>query len=323
MPESLGGGVHIGFKLPNCGGVMCQVDWARPETMLELARLARELRYDSVWLHDHTVTPRELQHLDQPPFYEPLVVMGALAAQVPDLKIGVATLILPFRDPVILTKQIVTLDRFFPGRFIVGLGLGQYESEFHAFGVDTYRSRGKLANEYLDIIEALLGDDAATVEGSFRSVRDARLYPKADFPNEPPVWIGGNSVPALKRAGRYGAGWIFSGALGPSEVREQLAAVVDRPDRFDVVLTATVAREEAALTAADEDGHRIHQHASAMSGSAEEVAIQMGEYITAGVSHFLLTFRSTDLEMVRSQMRWFADEVRPQLAGAVESLGRR
>ena len=101
---------HIGFKLPNCGGVMCNVEWATPANVVRLAGMARDLGYDSVWLHDHTVTPRELQHLDEPPFYEPLVVMAAIAGQVPDIVVGVATLILPFRDPVLLTKQMLYLE---------------------------------------------------------------------------------------------------------------------------------------------------------------------------------------------------------------------
>jgi alkanesulfonate monooxygenase SsuD/methylene tetrahydromethanopterin reductase-like flavin-dependent oxidoreductase (luciferase family) len=314
-------GPHIGFKLPNCGGVMCEVAWANPNTILELAGLASELRFDSVWLHDHTVTPRELQHLDQPPFYEPLVVMAALASQIGDIEIGVATLILPFRDPVILTKQIITLERFFPRRFIFGLGLGQYESEFESFGVDTYRSRGKVANEYLEIMKALMDGGGASVSGAFRSVRDAHMFPKGSFPTEPPIWIGGNSAPAMQRAARYGRGWIFSGALAPGNAREQLDTLAEAPRPFDVVLTATVARQDG-LSADGEDGHHIHQHSSVMAGSADEVARQIGDYVAAGVTYFLLTFRSSDLAAVESQMRWFATEVRPTLSAQLEAAGR-
>ena len=322
MPNPARTGPHIGFKLPNCGGVMCEVEWANPKTIVELGALAGELGYDSVWLHDHVVTPLELQQLEQPPFYEPLVVMAALASQVPDVQIGVATVILPFRDPVVLTKQIITLDRFFPGRFIVGLGLGQYESEFESFGVDTYHSRGRVANEYLDVMEALMREDGATVSGNFRSVRDAHVYPKGDFPLEPPIWIGGNSAPALRRAARYGCGWIFSGALAPSDVRDQLATLPSRPERFDVVLTATAARADDEPAPSDAGVHRIHQHASIISGAAHDVARQMGEYVAAGVGHFLLTFRSTDLSNLQDQMRWFASEVRPMLSTDLETAAR-
>jgi alkanesulfonate monooxygenase SsuD/methylene tetrahydromethanopterin reductase-like flavin-dependent oxidoreductase (luciferase family) len=180
--------------------------------------------------------------------------------------------------------------------------------------VDTYRARGKVANEYLDIIQALARDNGATVEGAFRTVRDAHANPKADFPNEPPVWIGGNSVAAMRRAARYGRGWIFSGALSPVALREQLGSAEPVTAPFDVVLTATAARQEGQPAAPDGDGHSIHQHASVMSGSAEEVAQQMQDYLAAGVTHFLLTFRSTQLAELKSQMRWFATDVRPRLA---------
>lgn len=302
---------HFGFKLPNCGGVLCETDWARPETILELAATAHELGYDSVWLHDHLLTPRELQHLTQPPFYEPMTVMSAVAAAVPEVKVGVATLILPLRDPVLLAKQIMTMEHFFPGRTIIGVGLGQYESEFQAFGSDSYRSRGRVANEHLDIIEALLAEGPATVTGASRSVVEAEAYPKPTPGEGPTIWVGGNSDAAAKRAARYGTGWISSGALSPQDVEAQMDSIQPQREPFHAVLTATVAREVAPAEAEESGEHRIHQHASVIAGDAAHVAGQIGSYHEAGVSHFLLTFRSADLDAVRAQMRWFMSDVLP------------
>ena len=305
---------HFGFKLPNCGGVLCEVEWATPTTILELARYARELGYESVWLHDHLLTPRELRHLERPPFYEPLVAMAAIAGAVPEIQVGVATIILPFRDPVVFAKQAVTLDRFFPKRMVFGLGLGQYESEFDAFGADTYKSRGRVANDYLAVIEALMAAGPATVTTPSRSVTDAEMNPKGTFPVEPPIWIGGNSEPAAKRAARFGCGWIFSGALSPGEAQDRLGSLQLPQRRFDVVLTATVARDDRAGSAAAEQEHRIHQHSSVVTGDAAAAAEQIEAYVGAGVTHFLLTFRSGGMDTLRSQMEWFQQDVVPLLA---------
>lgn len=306
---------HFGFKLPNCGGVLCETDWARPDTILELAGLARELGYDSVWLHDHLLTPRELQHLSQPRFYEPMTVMAAVAGAVPEIQVGVATLILPLRDPVLLAKQVVTMEHFFPGRTIIGVGLGQYESEFQAFGTDSYRSRGRVANEHLDIIEALLAEGPATVTGTSRSVVEAEAYPKPGSADAPTIWIGGNSDAAAKRAARYGTGWISSGALSPQDVEAQMSAIQPQRQPFHAVLTATVAREDLPAQPDAPGEHRIHQHASVIAGDAAHVARQVRSYVAAGVSHFLLTFRSADLDAVRAQMRWFISDVAPLVDG--------
>jgi len=308
---SSAGRPHFGFKLPNCGGVLCETDWARPETIVELAGLARELGYDSVWLHDHLLTPGELKHLSEPRFYEPMTVMAAVAGAVPDIKIGVATLILPLRDPVLLAKQIMTMEHFYPGRTIIGVGLGQYESEFQAFGTDSYRSRGRVANEHLDIIEALLAEGPATVTGTSRSVVEAEAHPKPGAGDAPTIWVGGNSDAGARRAARYGTGWISSGALSPNDIEAQMDTIQPQRQPFHAVLTATIVREDAPA-AADEPGeHRIHQHASVIAGDAANVASQIGSYVAAGVSHFLLTFRSADLDAVRAQMRWFISDVAP------------
>ena len=304
-------GPQVGFKLPNCGGILCEPGWARPQTILRLAGLAREMDYDSLWLHDHLLTPRELRGLPEPRFYEPMVVMAALAGAVPDMTIGVATLIAPLREPVLLYKQMVALEHFFPGRTIVGIGVGQYESEFEAFGTPTYRQRGRITNEYLELMQALSRQEAATFTGTQRSVTDAATYPKLVFGTQPPIWIGGNSEAAVDRARRYGSGWICSSALTPADVRARLAHLAADSPRLDVALTATVANADIGGTREGAAG--THKHSSVIVGSADTVAARLGDYVDAGIGHLLLTFRSPDLDALQAQLRWFAADVRPQL----------
>jgi alkanesulfonate monooxygenase SsuD/methylene tetrahydromethanopterin reductase-like flavin-dependent oxidoreductase (luciferase family) len=308
--------ISIGYKLPNCGGVLCEPEWARPKTILDLAALANSLDFDSVWLHDHTVTPQELQHLHEPHFYESVTLMGILGASVPRIRIGIGTLILPLRDPVILTKQLVTLGEFFPDRIIAGIGLGRFESEFLAFGSDDYHSRGKVANEYLDVMQALLREPSATVSGQFRSVTGARVYPKPSS-GSPSIWIGGDSPAAARRARRYGSAWIVSRNVSLADITAQRQPQEDSLDEtaVDVVVTAAVENPQLSGKGNDES-HNIHASSTRLRGDPSLVATKLREYIDAGVTQFMLSFAAVDVDAVKAQMRWFASEVRPLLEPA-------
>ena len=136
--------IKFGFKLPNCGGVLCPPAWARPDVIDHMAASAIAAGFDFRWLHDHLVVPGELRHLGEPDYFEPIVTMSRLATIFPQVSIGTATIVLPFRDPVLLTKQMTTLSAFHPGRLIFGVGLGRYESEYESLGLDLYHTRGKV-----------------------------------------------------------------------------------------------------------------------------------------------------------------------------------
>src|ERR1051326_697106 len=151
--------LNVGFKLPNCGGVMCPPEWANVTTVISLAEEAAALGFDSLWLQDHVVTPLEMEDLTDPPFLDPFVVSMRLAALLPKVCIGVATYILPLREPLTFTKQLVTAAAFYPGRFIAGFGSGRYRSEFERYGNDLFDQRDKVLKEYLDLMRLLLTED--------------------------------------------------------------------------------------------------------------------------------------------------------------------
>jgi alkanesulfonate monooxygenase SsuD/methylene tetrahydromethanopterin reductase-like flavin-dependent oxidoreductase (luciferase family) len=307
-------GVSFGFKLPNCGGVLCQPDWATPERMHDLARRADGAGFDSVWLHDHLVTPRELRHLGAPRFYEPLITMATLAGAFPGLRVGVATVVLPLRDPVLLAKQIGTLDGFFPGRFMFGLGAGRYESEYEAVGSDLFAKRGRVSKEWLEIIRGLLTEDELTYEGEYRRLDGASMYPQQSGPMRSVVWYAGNSPVAARRAATLSDGWIaasvspeqFRGLAAEVSAAREAAGTLSQP--FSVAVSATIERP-TDRTAESESS--LHVHASTISGSADEVSRQLNEFIDEGVTHFLLSFRADEIGRLQDDMEWFSTEVMP------------
>jgi probable F420-dependent oxidoreductase len=302
-----------GFKLPNCGGMMARPEWATPETILRLAGRAADLGFHSVWLHDHFVAPKEYDHLPQVPALDPLTVMSYLTAAVPGITVGTAALVLPLRDPVALAKQMVTLSEFAPGRVVFGLGAGQYESEFEAFGSDAFGKRGKVVEESLSLIGTLLSQDRVTFDGEFRRLRDARIQPLPS--SRPPVWVAGNAPPAIRRAARLGDGWICA-ARSEDEVAESVRLVRATRQKagggpFTVALSTTVVRGERG----GRSGPKLHEHRRTISGDAVTVAATMDRYAAAGVDHVILTFSTDTVDALVEDMEWFAENVVGATAG--------
>jgi alkanesulfonate monooxygenase SsuD/methylene tetrahydromethanopterin reductase-like flavin-dependent oxidoreductase (luciferase family) len=302
--------IRWGYKLPSCGGVLCPPEWANPQTIEDLAAAAHGNGFDSLWLHDHLVVPAELRHLEQPSFFEPLVTATRLASLLPTAVVGVATIVLPFREPVLLAKQITTMAAFFPGRVIVGIGIGRYESEFDALGLDTFHSRGRVTDESLAIIRALFTEPSVDHAGERRTLREAVMYPKP-VAGDPALWIAGNSAAGARRAGRFGDGWIIA-AVPPDEVRTligEATAAVPAGRAFTPALSATVKRARDDGLAEARAG--LHTHAAAIAGGTEEVVRQLAEYADAGIRHFVLSLGGDDLERLRDDVAWFGEEVIP------------
>ena len=316
--------MKIGFKLPNCAGVLCEPEWATPQNLLRLSQLAQRLGYDSLWMHDHLVAPDEVK-IDEPNFHEPLIMISLLAALVPDITFGIATIILPLRDPVLFARQLVTMHAFFPGRFIAGIGVGRYESEFLASGSQMFRKRGKMTTEALQLIQGLWQQPELDFDGEFYKLQGARFYPKPAAHGQIPIWVGGNSEAAVRRAATLGDGYVPAAKV-PDEIRADRALLIEAleeagrdPEGFPIGLSLTVelVGDSDALTE-DLEARGLHGHAHdrVVHGKPQRVAERLQELASAGVDHFLLSFRATELEELEDRLEWFAREVRPQLEGA-------
>jgi len=296
---------EFGFKLPNCGGVMCPPEWATPQTVERLALEAAGQGFDSLWLQDHVVTPEEMEEYGEPAFLDPFAVSVRLAALVPAVRIGVATYVLPFRDPVILAKQLATADRFFPGRFVVGVGAGRYESEFARFGSSLLEDRGRVTQEYMVLMRRLFQEARVTHEGKYRSVKDAMMNPRPPL-GRIPIWLHGSGPIGIRRAARYADGWIAGSPL-IDELRSSVAAY--RAERVttgrEAGPIAVSLRVDRAAVGKDQTDHGIVHR-----GTADQVAATLSEFAAAGVTHVLLTFPARTVEELIDKMHWFTGEVR-------------
>ena len=193
-----------------------------PEFLKDLVDLGDRYEYDSIWLSDRIVS--DSFNL------EPIVALSMIAAYSERMKFGTSVLALPLRNPVILAKQIATLDYLSKGRFFPAVGLGQEDpGEYEACGVPK-GDRGRRTDEAIRLMRMLWEEDNVTYEGEFFTCHDVSITPKTYLKPSPPVWIGGRSMAAARRVGRVGDGWLVSSAT-PQEVSLGRNVVFDTADK--------------------------------------------------------------------------------------------
>lgn len=190
-----------------------------PKNAIELAQAAEAAGFESLWTVEHTVIPGGYASVypysddgkiaggnDQIPLPDPMIWMSYVAAQTTRIKLATGVLILPQHNPVVLAKQVGTLDHLSGGRVLLGIGVGWLKEEFEALGVPFDR-RGRRADEYVAAMRELWRSDKPTYQGKFVSFKDAYCLPRPVHRNVP-IIVGGDSTYAARRAGRLGDGYF-------------------------------------------------------------------------------------------------------------------
>lgn len=207
---------------------------ATPEIILELAQLAEERGFDSIWVADHVAFPVKFDsqypyaakgefpsRLDDP-LMEPITVLGVLAGATRRVKLGTAVLVMPYRNPLLQARMLVTLDQFSGGRIVLGAGVGWLEEEFEALDFHRFKQRGRATDEAIEIFKAIAGGGEVGYEGEIYKFKPVFSSPGSVQRPHPPVMIGGVTDAALRRVVRHGNGWLGV-AMGPGKLPERLA----------------------------------------------------------------------------------------------------
>jgi probable F420-dependent oxidoreductase len=209
-------------------------DWQR------IARTADDLGYDAINVPEHIVMPNALAPMMGAYWPHAFTVMAFVAGATTRLAVNSCVIVLPYHEPIALAKAIATLDVLSGGRVMLTFGVGHAEDEFRALGVPFHR-RGRMTDEYLEVMLALWSDDAPSYDGEFVQFDDVQFEPKPVQQPAPRIWIGGNSTAALRRAARYGRGWM-PWLVTPEELPARLAELHAMPgfdavaDDFDVMM---------------------------------------------------------------------------------------
>lgn len=196
------------------------VSFSEPEQLLDIARSAEEVGFEGVLLSDHLFFPEKLgsKYPYAPdgrpgfeahtPFPEPWTAIAAMAAVTRRLRFGTLVYIFPLRNPLELAKATATVACVSAGRLAIGAGAGWMKEEFDALGVD-FRTRGKRFNEMIEVMRKLWSGGMVEHHGEFFDFDRLQMSPPPPAPI--PIWIGGNSKAALRRAATLGDGWAGSG----------------------------------------------------------------------------------------------------------------
>ncbi|MCO6007477.1 LLM class F420-dependent oxidoreductase [Actinoallomurus purpureus] len=211
-----------------------------PAETVRLARRAEELGYRSWWAGEHVVlpSPRTPDSPMEPtdPILDPLVHLAYVAAVTERLELGTGIVILPQRNPVVLAKQVASLDVLSGGRLHLGVGAGYLEPEMTAVGVP-FAERGARTDEYLDAMRALWTQAAPSYQGRYVAFDKVDAHPRPMRTDGPRIVIGGHSPAAFRRAVARGDAWFGNGDSPDDLVRhlaglEKAAAEVERPARL-------------------------------------------------------------------------------------------
>jgi probable F420-dependent oxidoreductase len=203
--------MEVGIIVHNAGAK------ASPENIVMTARWAEELGYHSLWLTDHVVLPEEVNswypyrthgRWDYPPdtiWLDPLITLAWAGAAAPTLKLGTSVLVVPLRNPVLLAKQLASLDFLTGGRVILGAGAGWMAEEFNLIG-QSFANRGRRLLEMVKLMRELWTGETVDFRGEFYQVSGCQMHPRPVH-GTIPVLFGGHSDAAIKRAARLGDGW--------------------------------------------------------------------------------------------------------------------
>src|SRR5512132_113785 len=209
--------MRIGFSLLN--------NWGDdvPQALVDLASRAEELGIDSVWAHDHVFNVGHVRdRIGGGPYYEPLALLGFVAARTSRVRLGTSVLVLPYHNPLRLAKTAATLDVLSGGRLILGVGVGSIEAETRAMG-SPFAERGVYSDEAIAVMRALWSQESPRHHGRYWDFAGMPFAPKPLQPSIPLV-IGGVSRAAIRRAARLGDGWQPLG-LSPEALTQGIATL--------------------------------------------------------------------------------------------------
>jgi probable F420-dependent oxidoreductase len=303
--------MHIGFNLPISGTM------AAPETLLRIAREGEAIGYDYLTLTDHIVLPDTrvpgYPYSESGTFYEAspehryeqLTTAAFLAAATQKIRLVLAVMVVPHRPAVLAAKMLATIDVLSGGRLTVGIGAGWLEREFEAVVATPFAERGAVTDETIRAFRTLWTEDRPHIEGRWVKCNGLLFAPKPVQKPHPPIWVGGESGPSLRRTARLGDAWYPIGSNNRHllDTLPRFSAEAGR-DPAAVGLAYRVKRYGAAVPDRASDGER-----RLFSGSTADIIADFRALRALGVGAIDIDFERADAQSSLAEMRRFHEEV--------------
>jgi probable F420-dependent oxidoreductase len=309
-------GLHLAISDPG----------VKPEELIRFVRRAEELGFFCVTFADHIVVPRNVasvypytldkKYPGKGHHLEPITAMAFLAGATQRIRLVTSVMIVPYRHPVVVAKMLSTLDFLSRGRVILGLGVGWMKEEFELLGAPPFEERGRVTDEYIEAFKELWTKESPAFRGAYCNFSELTFLPKPVQKPHIPIWVGGHSDRALRRAAQLGDGWHPIGGvptvpLEPEDLErrlEKLAAYAQaagrNPKEIRVVFKASLFDRETESRA----GRRRR-----FIGDAEQIASDVRDYQKVGVDCLILDVRTPDPAQTLERLDWLAQEVLPMV----------
>ncbi|HIF42779.1 MAG TPA: LLM class F420-dependent oxidoreductase [Dehalococcoidia bacterium] len=317
--------MKYGFTMPGRGPL------ATPERLGIVARKGEEFGFDALLTGDHILVPKNISspypYTEGGEFpgsssgesMEQITLLSYIAGQTSKIRLVTSVLIVPHRNPLIAAKSLATLDVLSGGRLVVGVGVGWMREEFEALGLPPFEERGAVTDEYIRAFKVLWTEDDPHFEGKYISFDDITFLPKPVQKPHPPIWVGGESRPALRRTAELADGWYPLGSnptfpMGtPDELKaglDRLAQYAQRFDRDPKTIETIYRTHQFELTKDAGGADRLP-----FVGDADQIAGDIRRYQDMGVTTMIWDFlrQTDDLDQMLGLMEDFSNQVWPRV----------
>jgi probable F420-dependent oxidoreductase len=271
--------MKFGIHLPQSGQA------ASAHAIQTVAQQAEALGFADVWVSDHIALPKDAPYPPSKYLLEPLIALTWAAAATERVRLGTTVLVLPLRPPVLLAKMLGTLDVMSNGRLIVGAAGGWMKEEFDALGVP-FADRGARTDETIEVMRQCWTEDPIDFEAPLTGARLVGMRTKPQPQGPIPIWIGGHSEPAWRRATRVGDGWH-----GAFQSPKKTAAMTARLRRD---------RPESSFTLS------MRTSWDALRDDTDELLRELEQYMEAGIQHIVVEPAQRDLDAWQRCVESFA-----------------
>jgi len=276
---------------------------AGPAEIVRVAQACDRHGFFYVAVCDHVGIPKSKVRAMSAVWYDAVATLGFLAAATERVRLLSYVYVLPYRHPLAAAKAFATLDRLSGGRVILGVGAGHLEDEFKALGVE-FRGRGRRLDESIEVVKTALREEYVSHGGD-----EIAIAPRPVQSPRPPIWVGGSTEAALRRAAMHGDGWLPQGTpaigLGPAIAKIRgLRAELRGGEPIEI--GANTERLYVGKPSFDVGE-------GARAGSAAEIAERLRALGRLGVSHLGVRFRTRSCDELVAQIEAFAGEVMPLL----------
>ena len=308
--------MQFGFSAPTSGPL------SAPDELVKLVVGGEAMGWDYATFSDHVVIPNTIlatyPYSDSGEFpggaggprHEQLTEVAFMAAKTSRLRLVLSVMVVPHRPALLTAKILATIDVLSGGRLVVGIGAGWMREEFEALQAPNFDARGTVTDEYLDAIRALWTQASPKYTGQHVAFDNLTFEPKPVQKPHPPIWIGGESGPALRRTARMGDGWypIGTNPAFPLDSIARFKAAVAKlrgmtekagRDPASVTLAYRVSRFGGAAALAGDGAHKL------FTGDDAQIAADIAALGEVGVSHIDIGFPGASADAVLQEMQRF------------------